>query len=339
MEMMQLGRTGLTISRTGFGCLPIQRLDFDAAGQLLHRAVEGGITFFDTARGYSDSEAKIGRALAGVRRRIVLATKVHDGSRDQFREDFEKSLTELRTDYVDLLQLHNPKQVPDPDAPDSAFAAALEAKEQGMCRAVGVTNHRLDVARRAVESGLFDTLQFPLSAVSSSEDLELIDLCRERDVGVIAMKAMCGGLLTDIPAAFAFLRQYDNLVPIWGIQRESELDEFLALEANPPAMDDAMRAAIERDRAELAGDFCRGCGYCTPCPEGIPINTAARMKYLLRRAPSERFLSGEWQEKMARIENCRECGQCAERCPYDLSPPDILRKMLDDYNEFVAQSA
>jgi predicted aldo/keto reductase-like oxidoreductase len=176
--------------------------------------------------------------------------------------------------------------------------------------------------------GLYDTVQFPLSAISSPADLELAGVCRQNDVGLIAMKAMCGGLLTGARLAFAALRQYENTVPIWGIQREQELAEFLALEADPPRLDDEMQAAIERERAELAGDFCRDCGYCLPCPAEIPIPTAARMAFLLRRSPSARFLTPEWQEQMRRIE---DCGACRERCPYELDTPALLQKMLRDY--------
>jgi predicted aldo/keto reductase-like oxidoreductase len=334
METMRLGRSGLTISRMGFGCLPIQRVTFDEARTLLRKAVDAGVTFFDTARGYSDSEEKMGTALADVRDRIVLATKIPAVGHDEFLEMLDTSLTNLRTDCVDLLQLHNPKEVTE-ETP--AYVAALEAKQAGKARVIGVTNHRLDLAIDLARSGLFDTIQFPLSAISAENDLRLIEVCRAHDIGVIAMKALCGGLLTNIPAAFAFLRQFDNVVPIWGIQHEPELDEFLALEADPPPLDDAMRAAIERERAELAGDFCRGCGYCLPCPADIPIPMAARMKYLLGRSPWRRFVTDDWQQKMERIEDCRDCGECGRRCPYGLHPPDLLRKMLDDYRRFVAE--
>ena len=336
MERTRLGRTGLMVSRTGFGCLPIQRIGLDDAKKLLRGAYEAGITFFDTARGYTDSEEKIGHALADVRDEIVLATKISSGGRATFLDSLETSLSTLKTDHLDILQLHNPREVPDPNDPRSAYAALTTAREEGKARFIGITSHRLDVALAAAESGLFDTVQFPLNAISSEEDLRLIEVCRQNDLGVIAMKALCGGLITNVPATFAFLRQFDNLVPIWGIQRETELAEFLALEADPPPMDDAMRAAIERERAELAGDFCRGCGYCLPCPAEIPINIAARMKYLLRRSPTERWLTNEWQENMARIDNCQDCGQCRERCPYDLDPPPLLRKMLEDYAAFLA---
>ena len=336
MEQTKLGRTGMHVSRTAFGALPIQRVSFKQARTILRQAYEGGITFFDTARGYSDSEEKIGEALSSVRSEIVLATK-SSGARDRasLLERLEVSLKNLRTDHVDLLQLHNPGTLPDPEDPDSLYGGLLEARRKGMARHIGITNHKLDNAIAAARSGLYDTVQFPLSAISADKDLDLVDVCRQNDVGLIAMKALSGGLLTDARLAFAALRQYENVVPIWGIQRESELAQFLALEADPPLMDDGMHAAIEREKAELSGDFCRGCGYCLPCQVEIPIPTAARMAYLLRRSPNERLLTPEWQEQMMRIEDCLECGQCSERCPYDLDTPALLKKMLQNYLAFV----
>jgi len=270
-----------------------------------------------------------------VRDEIVIATKSHGRDRESVLSDVETSLSKLRTDCIDVLQLHNPRELPDPDDQESAYAGALEAKEAGKVRHIGITSHRLRVALEAVDSGLYETIQFPLSCLSSEEDLELVERCREADVGFIAMKAMAGGLIRNVPANFAFLRQFREAVPIWGVQREEELDEFLGLEAGPPEFDEAMRAAVEKEREELAGDFCRGCGYCLPCPAEIPINMAARMSLLLRRAPSENFLTGEWRQRMARIENCTDCGQCEERCPYGLAVRDLLRRNLEDYRSWI----
>jgi len=340
MQKVRLGRTDLMVTRTAFGALPIQRVSFDEAKLLLRKAYEAGINFFDTARVYSDSEEKIGCALGDLpRQEIIIATKTHAADRKGVLAHLATSLAKMRTDYVDILQLHNPGELPDPDDPESTYAGLVEAQKQGRVRFFGTTNHRRRMALEALESDLFDTLQFPLSSISSDEDLELAAICKRRGVGLIAMKALSGGLLTNAASAFAFLRQYENVVPIWGVQTESELDEFLALEANPPAMDEAMRAVIETDRAELSGDFCRGCGYCLPCPVEIPINLAARMSLLLRRAPYQQFISPEWRERMHRIDDCTECRQCAERCPYGLDIPNLLKKMLEDYDQFVAAHA
>ena len=210
-----------------------------------------------------------------------------------------------------------------------------EAKKQGKIRFIGITNHRLPLATEAVESGLYDTLQFPFSYLASEKDKQLVNLCREKNVGFICMKGLSGGLITRSDAAYAFLNEFDNALPIWGIQRESELDEFLSYQENPPVMDEEMTALIAHDKQELAGEFCRGCGYCLPCAAGIDIPTAARMSLLLRRSPSAAHLTPQAQEKMFRIENCVHCGHCTSHCPYGLDTPSLLLRNLADYKTFL----
>ena len=338
MQQIRLGRTNLHVSKTGFGALPIQRVDIQQAQKILRRAYDAGITFFDTARSYSDSEEKIGLALADVRPKVVLATKTHARDKATLLEHVELSLKNLKTDYVDILQLHNPSILPDPNDPDSLYAGLLQVQKQGKTRFIGISNHRLDVTVQAAQSGLYDTIQFPISAISSDKDLQLIDICRKNDLGLIAMKALCGGLFTDIPAAFAFLYQFENVVPIWGIQRQTELDQLLSLTADTPVLDQKLTDAIAAARAELAGDFCRACGYCLPCPAEIPIPMAARMIQLLRRARAETLITEERQQQMKLIENCTECRQCQQRCPYNLDVPALLKKAYADYQHFITQA-
>ena len=207
----------------------------------------------------------------------------------------------------------------------------LEAKAQGKIRHIGITNHRLAVAEEAVASGLYETLQFPFCYLASERDIALAEKCREAGMGFIAMKALSGGLITNSAAAYAFEAQYPYVLPIWGVQRAHELEEFISYIDNPPVMTDEIRVVIEKDRAELAGEFCRGCGYCMPCPVGIEINNCARMSLMLRRAPSEAQLTPEMQEKMKKIEDCLHCGKCREKCPYGLDTPALLEKNYEDY--------
>ena len=334
MDKIKFGRTDLLVGRTAFGALPIQRISFDDAKHLLRKAYENGINFFDTARAYSDSEEKMGYALADVRKEIIIATKSHAKDKKTLFEHLETSLKKLKTDYIDIYQLHNPESLPSPSEQEELYGALIDAKKAGMIRFIGITNHRLDIAKKTVESGLYDTIQFPLSSLSSNEDLALIDLCKKNNVGLIAMKALSGGLITNAASTFAFLRQYENVVPIWGIQRDSELDEFLSLEKNPPVLDDEMLKIIEKDRAQLAGAFCRGCGYCLPCPANIPIPMAARMSLLLARAPYQGFLTDEWKGNMESISKCVDCGHCKKNCPYGLDTPNLLKTMLREYREF-----
>jgi uncharacterized protein len=331
MEKVRLGRTNLMVSRSGFGCIPIQRLSQAESRRLLRKAFAAGINFFDTARAYSDSEEKIGLALSDERPNIIIATKSKAKDGKNLRNDLEKSLKLLKTDYVDLLQLHNPDPLPDPLDPDGAYNGLLEAQKDGLVRFIGITNHKVNLAMEAARSGLYDTVQYPLSTISTEEELKLIPLCQEHDLGLIAMKALSGGLITKAVSAFAFLRQYSHVVPIWGIEEEWQLDEFISFEENPPSLDAEITEIIEKDRKELSGSFCRGCAYCMPCPVGIPIPTAARVTYLIARHGTHSLLSPQWREKMDLIDECIECHQCKDHCPYELDTPELLKKMLRGY--------
>ena len=336
MATVLLGRTGIEVEKNGFGALPIQRIALDDAASLLQKAYEGGIRYFDTARSYTDSEEKLGAAFGnGLRQKLYIATKTPSQTAEGFWKDLETSLRLMRTDYIDVYQFHNPSFCPKPGDGTGLYEAMLEAKRQGKIRFIGLTNHRLPVAREAVESGLYDVLQFPFSYLADAKDVELVHLCAEKNVGFVAMKALSGGLITNSAAAYAALAQYENVLPIWGVQRESELSEFLSYIENPPVLTPELAAVIERDRKELAGDFCRGCGYCLPCPAGIDIPTAARMALLLRRSPTGNLLSEESQEKMKRVENCIHCNHCANHCPYGLDTPRLLAANYEDYKTFL----
>lgn len=337
MKKIRLGRTGLMVTKPAFGVLPLQRVEMNEAVRILRKAYDNGINYYDTARAYTDSEEKIGQALSGVRKDIVISTKTQARKKDTLEKHLETSLKTLRTDYIDIYQLHNPATLPDREDPESLYEAMVKAKEKGQIRFIGVTNHRRPVALEAVASSLYDTIQFPLSLLADADDLNLVEACKKSDVGFIAMKALSGGLITNIPAAVAFMDQYENVAPIWGIQRETELDQFIELEKNPPRLDEEMRRAIEKDRQELGGDFCRGCGYCMPCPAEIPINMAARLSFLLMRSPYQRFLEDDWKAQMMKIEDCTECGNCLEQCPYNLKTPELLKKNLKFYLEFYEQ--
>ena len=195
MDKIRLGRTGLNVARCGFGALPIQRIGREEAGHILRKAFDNGINFFDTARMYSDSENKIGHALADVREDILIATKTAASDRKALFGQLESSLQSLKTDYIDVYQLHNPESLPNPEEPEGLYQALLEAKNKGMIRFIGISSHRLTVALEAAASKLYDTVQFPLSSISSDEDIKLIDICKRNDVGLIAMKALAGGLI------------------------------------------------------------------------------------------------------------------------------------------------
>ena len=335
MRTVSLGRTGITVPKNGFGALPVQRVSMEEAVFLLRKAYENGIRFFDTARSYTDSEEKLGEALSGVRDQIVLATKTPAKDAAGFWKDLETSLRLLRTEYVDLYQFHNPAFCPKPGDGTGLYEAMQEAVAQGKVRHIGITNHRLSVAREAVESGLYETLQFPFSYLAGEQERALVGLCKEKNVGFLAMKGLSGGLITRSDAAYAFLAQFDNVLPLWGVQRERELDEFLSYQEEEPQLNEELWALIQKDRKELSGEFCRGCGYCLPCPAGIDIPTCARMSLLLRRSPAAQYLTPEGQAQMARIDACVGCNHCKDHCPYGLDTPALLRRNYEDYRTFL----
>lgn len=335
MPTVTLGRTGLQSPKNAFGALPIQRDSKEEAIRILREAYERGFTYYDTARSYTDSEEKLGAAFHGMRDKIILATKTPSKTAAGFWKDLDTSLRLLQTDYIDLYQFHNPAFLPVPGDESGLYEAMQEAKKQGKIRFIGITNHRLPVAEAAVDSGLYDTLQFPFSYLSDEKEIALVRRCKEKNVGFIAMKALSGGLIQSAAAAYAFMLGYDNVLPIWGIQRMQELLEFAAFNDAPPALDEKLQALIEKDRTELSGNFCRGCGYCQPCPAGIDIPTCARISLLLRRSPAARWLEPDFQEQMARIDDCRHCGHCTSHCPYGLDTPELLRANYEDYKTFL----
>lgn len=334
MDTIRLGRTGLIVNKNGFGALPVQRISKEDGAALLRKAYEQGVNYFDTARAYSDSEEKMGLGLSDVRDQIIIATKTHHFTVEGFWGDLKKSLKMLKTDHIDIYQFHNPDFCPRPGDGTGLYEAMLEAREKGLIRFIGFTNHRIALATEAVESGLYDTLQFPFSYLANEKEIDLVRLCEKKDVGFICMKALAGGLIHRSDAAYAFLNQYPVL-PIWGIQRESELAEFISYQQAAPVMDGEMTAYIEKERTELVGDFCRGCGYCQPCPAGIEIENCARTSLMLRRSPTADLVSEEGIAKMMKIRDCLHCNQCASRCPYSLNTPALLEKNLADFEDYL----
>lgn len=330
---MRLGKTNLEVNKNGFGALPIQRCTMQEAVEILKKAYDNGIDFYDTAHFYTDSEEKMGNAFKDIpREKIYIASKTAAETPEDFWSDLETSLKSLKTDYLDLYQFHNISFVPKKD--DELFKAMLEAKEKGMIRHIGITTHKITFAHEAIESGLYETLQYPFSYLSGEEEIELVEKCKKFDVGFIAMKAMGGGLITNSKASFAFLNQFDNVLPIWGVQKISELDEFLPYDSTT-VLDDELKSTIENDKKELGEDFCRGCGYCMPCPEEIKISICARMSLWVRRFPTEPHLTEEWQKTMAQTENCIECYACVDKCPYELDIPRILKENYEDYKNIL----
>ena len=336
MRQITLGSTGITVPQNAFGALPIQRVSTEMAVKLLRRAYEGGMRFFDTARAYSDSEVKVGEAFDGMREKVFIATKTGAKTPEEVRAQVETSLKNLRTDYIDIYQFHCADQCYRPGDGTGMYECMEELKKEGKIRHIGITAHKLYIAEAAVESGLYETLQYPFSYLSSEKEIALVKKCKEANMGFIAMKGLAGGLINRSEAAMAFMSQFDNALPIWGIQKEKELEEWLSYMAETPTMNEELTAYIEKEQKELTGEFCRGCGYCMPCPAGIMINQCARMSLMLRRAPSKDWLTPEMHAEMKKIEVCLHCNQCMKKCPYELNTPELLKKNYEDYKKVLA---
>lgn len=334
LKTIVLGKTGLKVTIPSMGCLPVQRRTVEEGAELIRKAYDSGIRYFDTANAYSDSEKKIGLALSDVRDNVVISTKSAAKTKEGVLAHIENSLKMMKTDHIDLFQFHQVNYVPTPEDPNGAYAGALEAKSRGWIDHIGFTAHQIGIAEQCIDSGYFETCQFPFSYISDDRDIALAERCKKANMGFIAMKGLAGGLLTNVKACQAFMNQFDNVVPIWGIQREEELEQWIAIAAENPVMDKELSDFIKSERQELAGSFCRGCGYCMPCTVGIPINNAARMNMLLRRSPWQNYMTDEWYANMQKINDCINCRVCTTKCPYGLDQPSLLKYMLKDYNEF-----
>jgi aryl-alcohol dehydrogenase-like predicted oxidoreductase len=334
-----LGKTGLEIDKDGLGALPLQRANLPDSIRLIQAAVDGGINYIDTARAYSDSEQKLGLALDGRRDTVYIASKTMAQTAEDLNQDLETSLRMLKTDHIDVYQLHNPGFFP--DETHELYVALQKAKKDGKIRFIGLTNHRVPIAVQAAKSGLYDVIQYPFSYLSTSDEIELTKTCQSENVGYVAMKALGGGLITDVALERRYLNSFSNVVPIWGLQHMWELEALLEARRK-----DGSKIAssqdfdkIEADRLGLGDSFCRGCGYCMPCPEGIQIFNCARTSLMIRRAPGDSWFSESWQAEMSKIENCQNCNTCASRCPYGLNTPELLRKNLEDYREVLKSQA
>ena len=336
MEKTRLGRTNMMVTRLGFGGIPIQRLSEEDAVAVVRTCQDLGVTFMDTANGYTTSEERIGKAIAGRRQGLILATK--SGARDS--EGVERhlalSLKNLGVDYIDLYQFHGVstfdalEQVLDPKG---CRAVVEEARKAGKIRHVGITSHSLEVAKEAVKSDQFETVMFPFNFITSEPADELLPLAREHDVGFIAMKPMAGGMLDNATIAFKYLLQFPEVVPIPGIEQAWEIEEIVKLYQGPKQMTEEEVAEIRRIRDELGTTFCRRCEYCQPCPQEIPISTVMNITSFVKRMPPERVFSGGIAAAMERASTCTECGDCEERCPYDLPVREVLAERVRWYGD------
>lgn len=334
MKSVQLGKSQLMVSQVGFGGIPIIPLAMDKAIEVVQHCYARGVTFFDTANMYGNSEKMIGQALEKVRDNVVLATKTTRRDRQGAAEHIALSLANLKTDRIDLYQFHNLSKEEDLETvlgPGGAMEAVQAAMEAGQIRQVGVTSHKIDVAIKACRTGRFATLQFPFNFIEVEPSEQLFKEARAQNMGIIAMKPLGGGLLDDAALCFKFLQQYPDVVPIPGISKTEEMDEILTFYQTPSPLSDEQKARIAEIRAELGQKFCHRCGYCQPCEQSVPIAEVLMFRSTIKRIPP--VLAKKINQKvMESVDNCTQCGECIEKCPYDLNIPDLLVEVKAIYD-------
>ena len=335
MKLVQLGSTQLKVSEVGFGGIPIIRLPEQEAVTVLRRALEKGINFYDTANAYRDSEMKIGSAFAGMRDQIIIATKSMKRDKIGAAEHIESSLRALKTDYIDLYQLHQIAQEQDWEAvcaPGGALEALVKARDEGKIRYIGVSSHSLPMAVRLVKSGLFSTIQFPFNFIETAAQHELFPEAQKAGVGIIGMKPFAGGMIDNADIAFKYIRQFPAVIPNPGFDSVESVDQITALYQQPNIVNAQDLAVMEHYRQELGTQFCRRCEYCQPCPHGVAITPAMGYRVVAKRMSPEVAVQFS-RTPMETVVRCVKCGICIKRCPYDLPIPDLLARNYELYQE------
>lgn len=337
MKRMRLGATALEVSEIGFGGIPIIPLPREEAVAVVRHCLEKGVTFFDTANMYPTSEEKLGAALKPQRKEVVIATKTAQRDAAGAAEHIDLSLRQLQTDWIDLYQLHN---VSNPDAlhqvlaPQGAYAAASKARDAGKIRFIGISSHSIPTAMEALKTGLFQTLQFPFNFIESDPAHQLFPLATENKVGIIGMKPLGGGVLERADLCFRFLQQHPCVVPIPGVRAKNEIDEIIELYRNPRPLSEADLREIEAIRSALGEKFCHRCEYCMPCEQGVQISSVLMFKAAVKRL-SRDVVKGWIGKAMESAEQCIECGECEQKCPYHLPISDLLKENLALYHRYV----
>jgi predicted aldo/keto reductase-like oxidoreductase len=343
MEKIRLGRTGMMVTRLGFGGIPIQRLTEDDAVKVVSRCLDLGVNYLDTANGYTVSEERIGRAVKGRRHDVFIATKSFPGTREIIEKNLELSLKRLGTDYIDLYQFHGVNDTATLDKildPENGLMKVFEdAKKAGKIRHIGVTSHQMDAAKALVKTGRFETLMFPFNFITSEPADELLPLCRAHDTGFIVMKPLAGGMLSNPVIAFKYLLQFKDVVVIPGIEKVNEIEEIVRIYEGSPKMTAAERKKMRQMRDELGTRFCRRCDYCQPCAQQVPISMVMTFPTFVKRLPPGWYLKGFIPDAMAKAANCTECGECEARCPFNLPIREMIKEGYNLFEQVKAANA
>jgi len=342
MERVRLGKTGLTVSRLGFGGIPIQRLGEAAAVPLLKRCLELGINFYDTANAYTTSEGFIGKAIGGRREGLVLATKSTSRNPEKVMKHLQLSLERLGVDTIDVYQLHGVDDLETYHSmvtPGGMLATLEKARSQGKIGHIGITSHSLDVAKLAAQSGHFETVQFPFNFVANEAADELIPICRQNDVGFIAMKPLGGGMLESASLAIKFLMQFPGVHPIVGVDAIEQIEELVRIADGDLSITPDEQRRMEQIAEELGTRYCRHCYYCQPCSQNILICEVMVFPTYLKRSVPGFYLSGWVADNMEKAQTCTECGECEDRCPFKLPIREMLRDNVALFRKLKASTA
>ncbi len=341
MEKIRLGKTGLMVTRLGFGGIPIQRLSESDAVKVVQKCLDLGLNYFDTANGYTTSEERIGKAVKGRRKDVIIATKTFPGTPDIIEKNLDLSLKRLQTDYIDIYQFHgvNTKEVLDKiiDPENGIYQVFEKFKKAGKIRHIGITSHQMDAAKLEVKSDKFETIMFPFNVITSEPAKELLPLCKEHDVGFIVMKPLAGGMLNNATICFKYLLQFHGVVSIPGIEKLPEIEEIYKIYEGPQKMTTAERQEMKRMIEELGDKFCRRCDYCQPCSQGIPISMVMTFPTFVKRLPPDWYLKNPMMSgQMEKAATCIECGECEGRCPFNLPIRQMIKENYTMYEQVKA---
>ncbi|MGD1118237.1 MAG: aldo/keto reductase [Dehalococcoidales bacterium] len=344
MEKIRLGKTGLIVTRLGFGGIPIQRLNEADAVAVVRKCLDLGINYFDTANGYSTSEERIGKAVKGRRHDVFIATKTFPGTPEIIEKNLDLSLKRLDTDYIDIYQFHGINEKATLDRilePENGLYKVFEkARKAGKIRHIGITSHQMDAAKLEVKSGKFETIMFPFNFITNEPAKELLPLCREQDMGFIVMKPLAGGMLNNAAICFKYLLQFPDVVAIPGIEKIPEIEEIYQLYSQPSKMTAAEKRQMKQMTEELGNRFCRRCDYCQPCAQGIPISMVMTFPTFVKRLPPDWYLKSPMiPDGMAKAVNCTECGECEARCPFKLPIREMLKEGYNLYEQVRAANS
>ena len=336
MKKIRLGATTLEISEIGFGGIPIIPLPREEAVSVVKHCFDLGITFFDTANMYPTSEEKLGVALKSVRNEVIIATKTAQRDAKGATDHLDLSLKQLQTDWIDVYQLHNvsnEEALNQVLAPQGAYEAVSKARDAGKIRFIGISSHSIATATEALKTGLFQTLQFPFNFIESDPADKLFPLASQNQMGIIGMKPLGGGILERADLCFRFLQQHRYVVPIPGIRAKKEADEIIELYRNVEPISEADLKDIENIRSALGEKFCHRCEYCMPCEQGVQISSVLMFQAAAKRLSRE-GVKGWIGKAMQSVEQCIECGECEQKCPYHLPISDLLKENLALFNQY-----